>query len=377
MSEDTTPKLRLKPKLAAEPGPAPEPPAAGGIPDTSPSTPPAAPVVEAPTVRLKPRLSAPPIQQEAAPASAPVPASAEMPAPPATPEAIAPEAEAKPAQKFSLRPKTASTAPILAPADLVAAPVPAGKSAPTPAEGLPAVLNAPSPVVAATADGQGVPAEISAMNQAAAPFPPPGLGKFPPPPGSRPSTPAAEMDASVSNPANIKRKPAAGSKKKTFILLGGGAAALLVLGAAAFFLLRPKDVPPPPPRPKPAAEPVVEKPVEPVPEPVVEAVAETPVEPVAKEPVAKEPVAPEPVAPAPVVIVPPPVPSTVFKAWVENLKISGVRAGANPRVFIGGTSYVSGDLVNPQLGISFDHYNAETRMLVFKDKTGAKVERRN
>lgn len=211
------------------------------------------------------------------------------------------------------------------------------------------------------------------MNLAAsAPFPPPGLGKFPPPPGSRPSTPAAELAASVPNPANIRRKPAAGSKKKTFILLGGGAAALLVLVAAAFFLLRPKDIPPPPPRPKPVAKPVVEKPAEPVPEPVVVAVVEKPA-----EPMVKEPVAPEPVVPAPVVIVPPPAPSTLFKAWVENLKISGVRAGANPRVFIGGTSYVPGDLVNPQLGISFDHYSPETRLLTFKDKTGAKVERRN
>jgi hypothetical protein len=38
---------------------------------------------------------------------------------------------------------------------------------------------------------------------------------------------------------------------------------------------------------------------------------------------------------------------------------------------------VIGDLVNPSLGIVFDGYDAETRTLVFKDKTGAKVERRN
>ncbi len=44
---------------------------------------------------------------------------------------------------------------------------------------------------------------------------------------------------------------------------------------------------------------------------------------------------------------------------------------------IGGTSYQTGDLVNPQLGISFEGYNAETRLLIFKDKTGASVTRRN
>ena len=62
---------------------------------------------------------------------------------------------------------------------------------------------------------------------------------------------------------------------------------------------------------------------------------------------------------------------------MQNLKISGVRGGATTRVFIGGTAYVIGDLVNPALAITFDGYDAETRTLTFKDKTGAKVERRN
>ena len=74
---------------------------------------------------------------------------------------------------------------------------------------------------------------------------------------------------------------------------------------------------------------------------------------------------------------PPPPPSVAFRGWVENLKISGVRGGANPRVFVGKSSYQKGDLVNPQLGIIFEEYNDQTRMIVFKDKTGAKVERRN
>jgi hypothetical protein len=100
------------------------------------------------------------------------------------------------------------------------------------------------------------------------------------------------------------------------------------------------------------------KPVEAPPPPVVVA-----------EPVVEAPVVPE----AP----PPPPPSNQFKAWVDNLKISGVRGGANPRVFIGGTSYQTGDLVNPQLGISFVGYSTDNRLLTFKDKTGASVTRRN
>lgn len=73
----------------------------------------------------------------------------------------------------------------------------------------------------------------------------------------------------------------------------------------------------------------------------------------------------------------PPPASATFKAWVQNAKVSGVRAGANPRVFIERTAYAQGDLVNPQLGIVFDGYDAETRLLRFKDASGAVVERRH
>ena len=48
---------------------------------------------------------------------------------------------------------------------------------------------------------------------------------------------------------------------------------------------------------------------------------------------------------------------------MENLKIRGVRGGANPRVFIGASSYQQGDLVNPQMGITFEGYTDATRLL--------------
>jgi len=41
------------------------------------------------------------------------------------------------------------------------------------------------------------------------------------------------------------------------------------------------------------------------------------------------------------------------------------------------TTYDVGDLVNPTLGITFEGYNATTRLVTFKDKTGATVERRD
>ena len=111
--------------------------------------------------------------------------------------------------------------------------------------------------------------------------------------------------------------------------------------------------------------------------------AEAAAGPVETKPAAIKPAETPAVVAAPVVEAPveepppPPPPSMQFKAWVENLKISGVRGGATPRVFIGGTSFQKGDLVNPQLGITFEGYSNETRLLTFKDQTGARVERRH
>ena len=60
-----------------------------------------------------------------------------------------------------------------------------------------------------------------------------------------------------------------------------------------------------------------------------------------------------------------------------NLRIRGVRGGDSQRVTIDKTTYVPGDIVNQSLGISFAGYDEETRMLTFRDKTGATFERRH
>jgi hypothetical protein len=127
----------------------------------------------------------------------------------------------------------------------------------------------------------------------------------------------------------------------------------------------------PAPAEKPAEEPAVEAaPAEAAPVPDETKSAAT-------KPTETPAIVAAPIVEAPVEPPPPPPPSMQFKAWVENLKISGVRGGATPRVFIGGTSFQKGDLVNPQLGITFEGYSNETRLLTFKDPTGAKVERRH
>lgn len=89
------------------------------------------------------------------------------------------------------------------------------------------------------------------------------------------------------------------------------------------------------------------------------------------------------IAPAPAVTPPsaapvgPPVPSAIFKAWVEGLKINGVSATDRPRILIDGTAYAAGELVNGPLGISFVGYEPATRLLIFQDKTGATVKHRH
>jgi hypothetical protein len=185
---------------------------------------------------------------------------------------------------------------------------------------------------------------------------------------------------------------ARGGNKK-LLLLGGMAVGVLAIGAGVFFYLtKPEPPPPQPAAKKPAAIPpapavapaqsAVEKAQQEQLAPLHEVVnadqaAQLPAAPAAAEvkPVAT-PLAQATPPPKPKPAGPPPA-SIQFKAWVENLRISGVRSGASPRIFIERTAYAPGDIVNPQLGISFKGYDPATRLLSFTDQTGAIVERRN
>ncbi len=69
-------------------------------------------------------------------------------------------------------------------------------------------------------------------------------------------------------------------------------------------------------------------------------------------------------------------PSEAFKACVRDLPISSVRGGSSPRILIGATSYREGDVIHPQLGITFESYDDSTRLLLFKDRSGATVSRK-
>jgi hypothetical protein len=398
MSEENAPKLRLKPKLAAEPTSAQAQPAA----ETSPLVTDPTPVesgteTEAPKpFRLKPKLAPAPAEEAAAatPADAPAPAvpSAEVepvrlkprvstppmetPAPaadPASTDAPQPEPAAKPAFKLGLKPKTAEPQPAPtpeAPAEPAEAVEPAVAASP--------VLAAPPPSFKAPATGENGPA-------AGASFPAPG--KFPPPPGLKKALDEASKEAAKSG------KPASPAKKKRVMLIGGLVFVLVLAGGGFVAFQKFTAEPAPEPRPKLVAKPVtvqgqavataqkvVEQAKAQAAEPINEILNEQPktgaVTAATKEPVqtAEE----KPLEPAkPSLPPPPPAPSTAFRGWVENLKISGMRGGANPKIFVGGTTYQPGDLVNPQLGVIFEDYIDDTRTIVFKDKTGARLERRN
>lgn len=71
-----------------------------------------------------------------------------------------------------------------------------------------------------------------------------------------------------------------------------------------------------------------------------------------------------------------PRPSANFVRWIKNAKIGGVRLTDRPRVLIGPNGYTFGDVVELNLGITLEGYNAETRSLRFKETSGAVIERR-
>ena len=77
--------------------------------------------------------------------------------------------------------------------------------------------------------------------------------------------------------------------------------------------------------------------------------------------------------PAPNPVSPPP--STQFHAFVDRLKIGGIRAGPPARLFVEGVTIRSGDLVDSGLGVVFVGIDSATNELIFKDSSGAVVRR--
>ena len=68
--------------------------------------------------------------------------------------------------------------------------------------------------------------------------------------------------------------------------------------------------------------------------------------------------------------------SLEFRSFVANARVSGVFQGAPSRAFINGRLTRAGETVEANLGIVFEAVDAETKQLIFRDKSGAFVSRR-
>lgn len=404
------PKLRLKPKLAGEtpaPAAAPTPaetpapvPEAARPADTPPAATPASGETKA--FRLKPKLSAAPAETSpATPAPEPAPA-ASAPTPVAPPASFAPAA---PSENAAPPPMPAAEVPPPIPPpprkpSSAPFPPPNAKPSDAPFPPPPPAAGGDKPKVAFKPKAPGEAPPTEGATAAPPPFPPPP-GKFPPPPGVKPASPVAADKAAVA----AAGKPAS-NKSHTAKLAVTGLAAVLVLGAAGMFFLggdEPEPTPAPvtsAPTPPQNGSPVVDNPqssqgkavakaadvvaksneartlpdddsLAPATNESAGATPETPAGTVTAD-------APAPVTPTPQVEAPKPPPpaSVAFRAWVQNLRISSVRPGPPARALIGATTYEAGEVVEPRLGIIFEDYNNETRMIIFKDATGAIVERK-
>ncbi len=68
--------------------------------------------------------------------------------------------------------------------------------------------------------------------------------------------------------------------------------------------------------------------------------------------------------------------SPVFLAWVVNIKVNGVFQGTPARAMINGRLTRTGEVVDGNLGITFESVDADRKHLIFKDRSGATVTRK-
>jgi len=62
--------------------------------------------------------------------------------------------------------------------------------------------------------------------------------------------------------------------------------------------------------------------------------------------------------------------SPEFKAFISNLRVSGVFQGEHPRVLIGSRTYEVGETVNDDLGVVFAGIDSSRELALFKDRNG-------
>jgi hypothetical protein len=232
-----------------------------------------------------------------------------------------------------------------------------------------------------------------------------------------PALPAAPAEAAA--PAE-EQAAAPKSKKKLVMMAGMGLAALLVLGGGffaytKFFKAEPPPAPPPVAKKTPPPAPNAADPAQPGPTPsdTLNAAAKAPVNAVNKaqdvvaqrnatdqakadsilDPAAQKVAVAPKATPAPakkestttslgggvtatteLEVAAEATPA--FRGFVANAKVSGVFQGNPPRAFINGKLTRAGETVDSGLGIVFDTIDAEKKLIMFKDRTGATVARK-
>jgi len=70
-----------------------------------------------------------------------------------------------------------------------------------------------------------------------------------------------------------------------------------------------------------------------------------------------------------------PVVSPQFRAWVESVRVTGVITGASPKAIINGRLVRPGDMIDATEAIMLDTINAEQKLLVFRNRSGATLSK--
>lgn len=330
-----------------------------------------------PPMRLKPRISIKPSEPEGTSEAISVP---ELPPvrPPVTADAPAPSGSPGEKVKIDLRP----------PARPPEAGVPAGASPPgSPGSGEKAEAGAKfrlKPVLHGDAPKPAPPPGLTGFNPKQAPITRP-LAESPSPAG----VPAAKTMPTL-GPAPRPRAVPAPARPRRSPLLGVLAGLLVLCGASYlwFFVRAPKPVaaagspsvkagPRPPSAGKTGSrdqEAAATEPKATAGESSANATAGVPAALPGKTPGAQNPASSS--VPAWVNPPPPPVPTALFRTFVDRLKISGVRTGPPARLFVDGVAYHPGDIMDRALGLVFVGVDTTTNEIIFKDATGAVVRRR-
>lgn len=68
--------------------------------------------------------------------------------------------------------------------------------------------------------------------------------------------------------------------------------------------------------------------------------------------------------------------SPAFRSFITEAKVTGVYQGSPPRAFINGRLVRVGQMLDEGMAITFDGIDADNRMLLFEDRSGARVSKR-